>query len=83
MEPQYMNENRYSYLIGSFARPASSIYVVEQPEGRFEQHLQDLFLTGQAYLQKEEYTLALSSFQEASATILRIVHPNLSVDPIS
>jgi hypothetical protein len=76
-----MNENRYTYLVGSWQRPASSVYAVESPEGTFEEHLQDLFLTGQTHLQHEEHTLALQAFQEAMALILRTVHPAVPLDP--
>jgi hypothetical protein len=80
-EPLYMNENRYTHLVGSWKRPASSVYIIESPEGAFEDHLQDLFLTGQTHLQHEEYTLALHSFQEATALLLRTVHPTVPLDP--
>ena len=76
-----MNENRYTYLVGSWRRPANSIYVSENPEGAFEQHLQELFLTGQTHLQQEEYVLALQSFNEAMALILHSVHPTMPLDP--
>jgi tetratricopeptide (TPR) repeat protein len=81
MEPVYFKENRYTYLVGSWRRPASSSYVVADPEGAFEQKLQELFLEGQAHLHHEEYTLALQAFQEALALILRTVHPTMPVDP--
>lgn len=81
MEPRYMSENRYTYLIGSWRRPASYVYVAETPEGAFEQHLQELFIEGNQHLQNEEFTLALQAFQEAMATILHTVHPKLPVDP--
>jgi receptor-binding and translocation channel-forming TcA subunit of Tc toxin len=80
-EPLYMNENRYTYLVGSWQRPASSVYVVQNPENDFEEHLQELFLNGQSHLQQEEHTLALQSFQEAMALILRTVHPTVPLDP--
>jgi len=81
MEPTYMNENRYSYLVGSWRRTANSVYEVRSPEGAFEQNLQELFLTGQTHLQHEEYLLALQTFQDAMALILRTVHPVMPVDP--
>src|SRR5690349_14757832 len=81
MEPVYMNENRYTYLVGSWRPAANSAYVAEDPEGAFERHLQELFLEGQAHLQHEEYTLALAAFQEAMALILRTVAPTMPVDP--
>ena len=81
MEPHYMAENRYSWHIGSWRRPASNNYVAKTPEGEFEAHLQDLFLEGQAHLQHEEYTLGLQAFQEAMSLILHTVHPTMPVDP--
>ena len=66
MEPVYMLENRYSYLVGSYRPPLSASYVVQDAEGEFEQNLQDLYLKGQEHLHHEEYTLALGAFQEAS-----------------
>src|SRR5215217_4467512 len=81
MEPQYMIENRYTYHVGSWRRPANSAYVSENPQGAFEQHLQELFLTGQTHLQHEEFTLALQKFQEAMALILYTIHPAMPLDP--
>lgn len=76
-----MNENRYSYLMGSIRPAASATYVVKDPAGEFEQHLQALFFEGQAHLHHEEYTLALASFEEAMALILHTVAPTMPVDP--
>jgi len=81
MEPVYMLENRYSYLVGSYRSPLSASYVVQDAEGEFEQNLQDLYLKGQEHLHHEEYTLALGAFQEAMAVILRTVHPTMPIDP--
>jgi hypothetical protein len=80
MEPQYFSENRYTYLVGSWRRSINSDYVTESPEGAFEQHLQELFMTGQTHLQHEEFTLALNVFQDAMALILKTVHPTLPLD---
>jgi hypothetical protein len=81
MEPVYINENRYSYLVGSWQRPSSEVYVAETPEGALQQYAQELFMKGQAHLQHEEYTLALQTFQETMALILRTVHPTMPIDP--
>ncbi len=81
MEPVYMNENRYAYMVGSWRPAANTLYVAEDPAGEFEQHLQELFLEGQAHLHHEEYTLALSAFEEAMALILHTVAPTMPVDP--
>ena len=54
MEPVYMLENRYSYLVGSYRSPLSASYVVQDAEGEFEQNLQDLYLKGQEHLHHEE-----------------------------
>jgi hypothetical protein len=80
LEPIYMNENRYSYLVGSWKRPASTFYADETPEAMFEKHLRELFLKGQTHLQHEEYMLALHMFQEAMMLILRTVHPIMPLD---
>ena len=80
MEPIYMNENRYSYLVGSRPRRANAVYVTESPETEFERHVQDLFLTGQTHLQHEEFTLALQKFQDALALIVHTVHPSMPID---
>lgn len=81
MEPLYMDENRYTYLIGAWRRPVSNNYIARTPQGDFELHLQTLFLEGQAHLQHEEFTLALDAFQEAMTLILHTVHPTMPVDP--
>ncbi len=68
-------------MVSSWGHHANSIYINQDTEGAFEQHLQELFLNGQTHLHNEEFTLALHSFQEAMATILRTVHPTMPVDP--
>ncbi len=75
-----MNENRYSYLVGSWRRPSNSVYVAETPESAVERHAQELFLTGQTHLQHEEYTLALNAFQEVMSYILYQVHPTMPIN---
>lgn len=70
-----MNENRYSYFVGSWRRPSNTTYLVESPEGLFEQHIQENFLKGQAHLQHEEYVLALQAFQETMLQILNGADP--------
>ncbi|TMQ06071.1 MAG: hypothetical protein E6J91_38890 [Deltaproteobacteria bacterium] len=67
--------------MGSWRPPANMVYVVNDPVGEFERHVQSLFLEGQQHMRTEEYTLALSAFEEASALILRTVHPAMPVDP--
>ncbi len=81
MEPAYMSELRYSYLIGSYRPPASRDFEVESPENAFEGRVQALYVQGQAHLHHGEYNLALDSFRELQALILRIAHPRLPVDP--
>lgn len=81
MEPVYMSENRYSYLVAPWHRPDSAIYLDDTPDGEFEQHVQELVIQGQTNLQHEEYALALRNFQDAMALILRTVDPSSPVDP--
>jgi hypothetical protein len=81
MIPAYLNELRYTYLVGSWRPLASGVYAAENPETAFEQDMHELFLTGQQQLHREEYTLALSAFQETRARILLTVHPSMPVDP--
>jgi hypothetical protein len=76
-----MNENRYSYLVGSYRPPQSRDYEVESPEGSFELTVQSLYIAGQGQLHHGEYNLALHAFQELQALILRTVHPQMPVDP--
>jgi hypothetical protein len=80
MEPVYMNENRYSYLVGSPYRRGNASYVVESPETEFELHVQQLVTSGQTHLQHEEFTLALQAFQDAMSLILHTVHPTMPID---
>ena len=83
MEPRYMNEIRYSYLVGSYRRPFTDNYEAQSPETSFEYTVQSLFLEGQSHLHHEEYNLALGSFRELMALILRTVHPRMPLDPNS
>lgn len=81
MEPAFMVENRYSYLVGSYRPPRSAAYESPSPETEFEQKVQSLFLEGQDHLQHEEHTLALNAFRELLALILHTAHPQLPIDP--
>lgn len=80
MEPIYMNEKRYSYLVGSPSRRYNASYIAESPETEFELHVQQLVMTGQTHLQHEEFTLALQAFQGAMSLILRTVHPTMPIN---
>lgn len=80
MEPQYMLENRYSY-IGVWKPPVNVDYQAESPETEFEQRVQGLFNEGQIHLQHEEYILALDKFKELMGLILKTVHPKMPIDP--
>jgi hypothetical protein len=82
MEPVYMAENRYSYLL-RWRQPASADYESEVPETQFERTVQTLFSEGQRHLVNEEYYLALNKFREVVALILKTVHPKMPVDPSS
>jgi len=81
MEPVYMNENRYSYLVASWRPATSAHYETETPETAFEKQVQALFMEGQAYLQREEFMLALRAFRELMAIILHTANPKMPVDP--
>ncbi len=81
MEPAYMNELRYSYLVASYRSPATRDYEVKSPETSFDASVQSLFLEGQAHLHHGEYNLAIDAFRELQALILRTAHPTLPVDP--
>jgi hypothetical protein len=81
MEPVYMNENRYTYLVGSYRASSTGNYQAESPETQFEKEVQALYLDGQEYLHREEYYLALQSFQELMALILHIADPEMPIDP--
>ncbi len=81
MEPIYMNENRYSYLVASWRPPSNADYETESPETAFERRVHSLFMEGQAYLHREEFMLALRAFHEVMALILRTANPKMPVDP--
>lgn len=81
MEPSYMVENRYSYLVYNW-RPSRNVdYEAETPETTFEWHLHNLFIQGQNYLHREEYSLAYNTFRDLQSLILKTVHPKMPVDP--
>lgn len=81
MEPKYMNENRYSYLVACWRRPTNVDYEAESPETDFERRVQNLFLEGQQRLRQEEFGLALDAFRELQALILKTVNPKMPIDP--
>ncbi|MGH7526455.1 MAG: hypothetical protein ACREMX_07100 [Gemmatimonadales bacterium] len=81
MEPIYMNENRYSFQVASWRPPTSIDYEVETPESTFEMRIQELFMEGQSYLQREEFMLALRAFRELMALILHTADPKMPLDP--
>src|SRR5688572_18116511 len=80
MEPVYFNENRYSYMVNGWRRPANEAYVVETPEGALEKYMHSLFMEGQTHLQHEEYTLALKAFQGLMSQLLYYLHPPVLID---
>jgi hypothetical protein len=81
MEPVYMNENRYSYLVSSYKAPSTGNYQAESPETAFEMAVHRLYLEGMDYLHNEEYLLALNAFRELMALILHVADPQMPVDP--
>jgi hypothetical protein len=46
VEPVYMAENKYSYLVGSYRRATTDSYQAQSPENSFEDTVQSLFLQG-------------------------------------
>ena len=74
--PTDFNENRYSYLVASWRRPANVDYQVESPAGRFERRVHRLFRDGQRSLHREEFALALDAFRELPALILVTADPH-------
>jgi hypothetical protein len=81
MEPIYMSENRYSYMVASWRPSANADYETKSPESSFEKHVQALYLEGQTHLQHEEFMLALQAFRELMALILHTADPKMPVDP--
>ncbi|MBC7870112.1 MAG: hypothetical protein H7Y09_04685 [Chitinophagaceae bacterium] len=80
MQPTYMVENRYSYLVYRW-RPSSNVnYEVETPETTFEWYAHSLLTQGQTYLHREEYMLAYKTFRDLQSLILKTVHPKMPVD---
>jgi hypothetical protein len=75
-----MIENKYSYL-GRWHPPSNIDYEVEAPETAFERSVHNLLIEGQTHLQHEEFMLALQSFRELQALILKTAHPRMPVDP--
>jgi hypothetical protein len=81
MEPLYMMENRYSYLVYNWRPSQNMDYEAETPETTFEWHVHNLFIQGQNYLHREEYLLAYNTFRDLQSLILKTVHPKMPVDP--
>jgi len=81
MEPIYMMENRYSYLVNKWRPSQNTDFESESPETAFELHAHNLFIQGQTYLHREEYLLAYNAFRDLQSLILKTVHPKMPVDP--
>jgi len=81
VEPVYMNENRYSYMVGSYKPASSGNYLAESPETGFERLVHSMYMEGQLCLHHEEYLLALNTFRELMALILHTANPQMPVDP--
>lgn len=80
MEPVYFVEKRYSYHIFQWTPPVFSDYQSADPATDFEKKVQQLYLQGNDYLQKEEFNLALNAFRQLQNLILTTVHPALPID---
>jgi hypothetical protein len=55
MEPTYINEVQYSYLLGSFRPPTSTSFEKDSLENSFMDMLQSLYQEGQMHLHHREY----------------------------
>ena len=81
MEPQYFVENRYSHLAAMWREPINVDYKSDTPTGQFERRVQSMFFEGQRHLHHEEFALALDTFREMMALILRTADPKMPPDP--
>ncbi len=80
--PSYIAERKYSNRVAPPPGPlVGDDYAVETPETTFQLEVYDLFLTGEAHVQHEEYGLALDAFEQLQLLILNRVHPVMPVDP--
>src|SRR6185295_5464318 len=80
MQPNYLSENRYSYLVYNWRPSRNADYEAETPETTFELHAHELLTQGQTYLQREEYLLAYNTFRDLQSLILKTVYPKMPVD---
>ena len=80
MEPLYMNENRFTHLVGVVQNFTYEEYVTPSPELDVAQHIEKLVVTGETHLQHEEYNLALQVLNEAMELILHTMHPDVPID---
>jgi hypothetical protein len=77
----YLNELRYSHLVAVWQPLASADYEAASALTSFERRVHQMFLDGQRHLHHDEFRLALDTFNELQALILKTVHPKLPVDP--
>ncbi|HYR44231.1 MAG TPA: hypothetical protein VER98_14475 [Terriglobia bacterium] len=80
MKPAYFDEKRYSYHVFQWKPPVFTDYQAADPQTVFEKKVQNLYIQGNANLQKEEYNLALNAFRQLQNLILTTVHPTLPID---
>ncbi len=81
VQPSYLRENTYSYLVGTFRPATTAVYQETTAETAFQDTVQSLFMEGQQHLQHREYNLARSAFRELMALILHTANPQIPVDP--
>ncbi len=77
MQPAYLLENSYSYLIRLQPILGSSDYEVDNPELSFERSVQQQFAQANEYLYQEEYRLALDAYNKLRGLILSVADPQL------
>lgn len=76
--PKYFLENRYSFVAD--LRPILAIdveYEIRTPENELERSIQIELAEANAYLQREEFTLALHAYEQLRWRILQTIQPQL------
>jgi hypothetical protein len=81
MAPAYLKELRYSHLVASWQPLVAGDYEAQSPLASFEKTVHQMFITGQRHLHHDEFGLALDTFNELQAMLLKTVHPKLPIDP--
>jgi hypothetical protein len=79
--PRYFDENRYSYLAATWHGAVNTDYQTESPVTRFEKRVHRMYLEGQRHFHHDEFRLALDTFRELQALILKTADPKMPLDP--